>query len=72
MRKPLNMRESHFLPAKGPGQGFGIGLFLASTNIERFGGSVRLFNRPEGGHALMSPCRFCTERPVLHYKGECL
>lgn len=38
-----------FFTSKGPGKGFGIGLFLANTNIERFGGSVRLFNRPEGG-----------------------
>ncbi|MGG7055367.1 ATP-binding protein [Nitrosomonas sp. ANs5] len=38
-----------FFTSKGPGQGFGIGLFLANTNIERFGGTVRLFNRPEGG-----------------------
>ncbi len=38
-----------FFTNKGPGKGFGIGLFLANTNIERFGGSVRLFNRPEGG-----------------------
>ncbi len=38
-----------FFTSKGPGQGFGIGLFLANTNIERFGGSIRLFNRPEGG-----------------------
>lgn len=38
-----------FFTTKGPGQGFGIGLFLANTNIERFGGNVRLFNRPEGG-----------------------
>jgi len=38
-----------FFTSKGPGKGFGIGLFLANTNIERFGGSVRLFNRSEGG-----------------------
>jgi two-component system sensor histidine kinase RegB len=38
-----------FFTSKGPGQGFGIGLFLANTNIERFGGSVRLFNRATGG-----------------------
>lgn len=38
-----------FFTSKGPGQGFGIGLFLANTNIERFGGNVRLFNCPEGG-----------------------
>lgn len=49
-----------FFTSKGPGQGFGIGLFLANTNIERFGGSVRLFNRPEGG-----ACTHVT-LPVLH------
>lgn len=32
-----------------PGHGFGIGLFLANANIERFGGSVRLTNREKGG-----------------------
>ncbi|ARO86736.1 sensor histidine kinase [Nitrosospira lacus] len=37
-----------FFTSKAPGQGFGIGLFLANANIERFGGSVRLTNR-EGG-----------------------
>ena len=31
------------------GHGFGIGLFLANANIERYGGSVRLTNREEGG-----------------------
>ena len=38
-----------FFTNKAPGQGFGIGLFLANANIERFGGTVRLFNHPEGG-----------------------
>lgn len=38
-----------FFTNKAPGQGFGIGLFLANANIERFGGNVRLFNHPEGG-----------------------
>ncbi|MEO7560081.1 MAG: ATP-binding protein [Nitrosospira sp.] len=37
-----------FFTSKAPGHGFGIGLFLANANIERFGGSVRLTNR-EGG-----------------------
>lgn len=37
-----------FFTSKAPGQGFGIGLFLANANIERFGGTVRLTNR-EGG-----------------------
>tara|TARA_R110002073_G_scaffold34100_9_gene101625 strand:- start:13 stop:1269 length:1257 start_codon:yes stop_codon:yes gene_type:complete len=32
-----------------PGQGFGIGLFLANANIERFGGNVHLFNHKDGG-----------------------
>ena len=38
-----------FFSSKKPGQGFGIGLFLANANIERFGGSVRLFNLEQGG-----------------------
>ena len=38
-----------FFTSKAPGQGFGIGLFLANANIERFGGSVRLFNHQDGG-----------------------
>jgi two-component system sensor histidine kinase RegB len=38
-----------FFTNKAPGQGFGIGLFLANANIERFGGTVRLFNHAEGG-----------------------
>src|SRR3972149_4876561 len=29
--------------------GHGLGLFLANATIERMGGSVRLFNRKEGG-----------------------
>ncbi|SFD84823.1 ATP-binding protein [Nitrosomonas sp. Nm166] len=38
-----------FFSSKTPEQGFGIGLFLANANIERFGGSVRLFNLENGG-----------------------
>ncbi|MDP1557836.1 MAG: ATP-binding protein [Nitrosomonas sp.] len=38
-----------FFTSKSPDQGFGIGLFLANANIERFGGSVRLFNHEDGG-----------------------
>ncbi|UJP04839.1 MAG: ATP-binding protein [Nitrosomonas sp.] len=38
-----------FFSSKAPGHGFGIGLFLANANIERFGGSVRLFNLENGG-----------------------
>jgi len=38
-----------FFTKKAPGQGFGIGLFLANANIERFGGSVQLFNHEHGG-----------------------
>lgn len=38
-----------FFSSKAPGQGFGIGLFLANANIERYGGSVRLFNLENGG-----------------------
>lgn len=38
-----------FFTSKAPGQGFGIGLFLANVNIERLGGSVQLFNLENGG-----------------------
>lgn len=38
-----------FFTNKAPGHGFGIGLFLANANIERFGGSVQLFNHAQGG-----------------------
>lgn len=34
---------------KEAGQGLGLGLFLAHTTVQRLGGTVRLFNRPEGG-----------------------
>lgn len=34
---------------KEPGQGLGMGLFLAHATIGRFGGSVQLFNREGGG-----------------------
>ena len=38
-----------FFSTKAPEGGMGIGLFLANATIERFGGSVSLFNRPGGG-----------------------
>lgn len=38
-----------FFTTKGPSGGLGIGLFLANATIERFGGTVNLFNREEGG-----------------------
>jgi len=38
-----------FFSTKAPAGGMGIGLFLANATIERFGGSVSLFNRAEGG-----------------------
>lgn len=34
---------------KEPGQGLGLGLFLAHATIGRFGGNVHLFNREGGG-----------------------
>lgn len=34
---------------KEPGQGLGLGLFLAHAAIRRFGGKVQLFNRDGGG-----------------------
>ena len=38
-----------FFTTKPPGQGLGLGLFLAQSAIRRLGGSVELFNRREGG-----------------------
>lgn len=38
-----------YFTTKAPEGGMGIGLFLANATIERFGGSVSLFNRAEGG-----------------------
>jgi two-component system sensor histidine kinase RegB len=38
-----------FFTTKPPGQGLGLGLFLAQSTIKRLGGSVQLFNRAEGG-----------------------
>ena len=37
-----------FFSTKSPG-GMGIGMFLANATIERFGGTVRIFNRKSGG-----------------------
>jgi two-component system sensor histidine kinase RegB len=38
-----------FFTTKPPGQGLGLGLFLAQSTIKRLGGSVELFNRQQGG-----------------------
>lgn len=38
-----------FFTTKGSDGGLGIGLFLANATIERFGGTVNLFNREGGG-----------------------
>ncbi len=38
-----------FFTSKSPDGGLGIGLFLANATIERFGGTVNLFNREGGG-----------------------
>jgi two-component system sensor histidine kinase RegB len=34
---------------KEAGEGLGLGLFLANTTLQRFGGSIRLYNRTGGG-----------------------
>ncbi len=38
-----------FFTTKAPGQGLGLGLFLAHATLNRFGGNVRLYNRDGGG-----------------------
>lgn len=45
----LSKAGQPFFTTKGPGKGSGLGLFLANATIERFGGTVRLFNREGGG-----------------------
>jgi two-component system, sensor histidine kinase RegB len=44
----LRMGEP-FFSTKPPGQGIGIGLFLANATIERYGGKVGIFDREGGG-----------------------
>lgn len=38
-----------FFTTKAPGQGLGLGLFLAHATLRRFGGTVQLYNREGGG-----------------------
>ena len=38
-----------FFTTKPPGQGIGLGLFLANATIEKMGGSIELFSRSGGG-----------------------
>jgi two-component system, sensor histidine kinase RegB len=48
-REVMERAGEPFFTTKGPGKGTGLGLFLANATIERFGGTVRLFNREERG-----------------------
>jgi two-component system sensor histidine kinase RegB len=43
----IDKAGSAFFTTKSGGRG--LGLFLANATIERLGGTVRLFNRSEGG-----------------------
>lgn len=56
-----------FFTTKGPEEGMGIGLFLANATIERFGGSVRLFNRTGGGACTSITLPFLAETPAAEY-----
>ena len=40
-----------FFTTKPPGQGTGLGLMLTSSTVDCLGGTVRWFNRPDGGLA---------------------
>ena len=48
-------------------EGMGIGLFLANATIERFGGSVRLFNRTGGGACTSITLPFLAGTPATEY-----
>jgi len=54
-----------FFTTKAPGQGLGLGLFLAQSTIRRLGGSVYLVNRQEGGACarIVLPLTGLTMRP---------
>lgn len=43
------MAGSAFFTTKAPGQGLGLGLFLARATAQRLGGSLALINRDHGG-----------------------
>lgn len=47
-----------FFTTKGPEKGTGLGLSISRELVERFGGTLRAENRPEGG------ARLCLELPV--------
>jgi two-component system sensor histidine kinase RegB len=49
-------------------EGMGIGLFLANATIERFGGSVRLFNRTGGGACTSITLPFLSSTPAVEYR----
>jgi two-component system sensor histidine kinase RegB len=53
-----------FFSTKGSEGGKGIGLFLANATIERYGGSVRLFNRSEGGCCTRITLPFLADTPA--------
>ena len=48
--------------------GMGIGLFLANATIERFGGSVHLFNRSGGGACTRVKLPFLASAPATEYQ----
>lgn len=49
-----------FFTTKAPGQGFGLGLFLANATVERLGGKIRLFNRSGGGACTQVTLPLCS------------
>jgi len=42
-------RVTHRFWRRGSGRGSGLGLFIVAAITERFGGSLELMQRPEGG-----------------------
>jgi len=63
----LGKLGKEFFTTKAPGRGNGLGVMLANTIVQRFGGALRVFNRPDGGACAevvlpLAPLLVATER----------
>jgi len=56
-----------FFTTKGPEKGTGLGLSLSREMVERFGGTIRADNRPEGGARVRLD--LAAHRPAVAHEG---